>query len=102
LYVVLYELLKQGNDHEIKFHEIKSCVFHKLKTFTKLLTRAKVVLSQDGKFKKIYDIIQEIETLNNALNSFDLMIVLVAIKFFRKSLNNALNTFDFMIKVCGL
>jgi hypothetical protein len=52
--------------------------------------------------KKIYDIIQEIETLNNALNSFDLMIVLVAIKFFRKSLNNALNTFDFMIKVCGL
>jgi hypothetical protein len=52
-----------GNDHEIEFHKIESSFFQEIKSC----------------------VFQEIENINNALNGFDLMIVLVATKYFKRS-----------------
>ncbi len=43
-------LILSGNDHEIKFHEIKIAIFHEIKNIAKLIMRSKLIFFRRSNF----------------------------------------------------
>jgi len=88
--LVLANVLQKGNDHEVKFHEIKIQLFHEIEFLImrskfNLFMRSNLFINiwQFWSGGQIFD--HEIEIQKSIIRNFDLMIILAANKLIMRS-----------------